>query len=110
MIPAPPNLVASYKHEEPMHHRTEKQIVAFDDDGSPLVIGDGSKQQDRRLVRADRYRNYDGITEDPHPRTVALLPAGGWRIEHFPRRWRALVATARRLGTQGGRSGGAARH
>ena len=80
MIPAPPGLVALYKHGKPAHH-TEKAIIAFDDDGHPLVIDDDGKRDKTRLIRAGAYANYDGMTEDPHPPLAALLPAGGWRVE-----------------------------
>lgn len=80
MIPAPPGLVALYKHDDPSHH-TDLPIVAFDDDGHPLVIDQDGKRDKTRLIRADAYANYDGMANDPYPGYMALLPAGGWRVE-----------------------------
>lgn len=70
MIPAPPGLVANYKGLV-----TPKPVIAFDEDGRAMVIGNGG------LVHADDYNNFDGISdEDPAPVT-ALIPSGGWRVE-----------------------------
>ena len=80
MIPAPSGLVALYKHENPSHH-TDLPVIAFDDDGHPLVIDGTGKLDKTRLIRADSYNNYDGMAEDPHPPITALLPDGGWRAE-----------------------------
>ena len=80
MIPAPPGLVALYKHDKPSHS-TDLPIVAFDDDGHPLVIDQDGKRDKTRLIRADAYVNYDGMAEDPYPSVTVLLPAGGWRAE-----------------------------
>jgi hypothetical protein len=81
MIPAPPGLVALYKHDKPAHH-TGMPIVAFDEDWHPLVIDADGKRDKTRLIRADSYSNYDGMAEDEHPPIAALLPAGGWRVEY----------------------------
>ena len=81
MIPAPPGLVALYKHDKPAHH-TDAPVVAFDDDGHPLIIDMDGKRDKTRLIRADAYGNYDGMAEDPYPPLTVLLPAGGWRIEY----------------------------
>jgi hypothetical protein len=80
MILAPPGLSARYKHDNPKHH-SSIAIVAFDDDGHPLVIDEDGRRDKTRLIRADAYGNYDGMAEDPHPPITALLPAGGWRAE-----------------------------
>jgi hypothetical protein len=79
MIPAPPGVAALYKHDNAPD--TDKTIIAFDDDGHPLVIDDSGKRDKTRLVRADSWTNYDGMTETAGPIT-ALLPAGGWRVEY----------------------------
>ena len=78
MIAAPVGLTARYKHDEPPGHWSHKPVIAFDDDGHPLVVGDG--ERDRSLVRADVYANCDGVGDDPYPSVIALLPAGGWRV------------------------------
>lgn len=79
MIPAPPGLTARYKHGEEPGHWSHRPVIAFsEDDGHPLVIGDGKR--DRDLIRAGTYANYDGMGDDPYPAIVALLPAGGWRV------------------------------
>jgi hypothetical protein len=79
MIAAPPGVTARYKHDDPpapgWSHRA---VIAFDDDGYPLVVGDGKR--DRSLFRGDVYANYDGLGDDPYPSVVMLLPAGGWRV------------------------------
>jgi hypothetical protein len=81
MIPAPPGLVAQYKHSEP-EHWTNLPIVAFDEDGRPLVV-DAEGRHKTRLVHAEAYANYHGMAEDPYSALTALLPAGGWRVEHI---------------------------
>ncbi len=79
LIPAPSGIVARYKLEgDGRVHFTEKAVIDFDDDGHPLVVGDGKR--DRSLARADVYANYDGLGDDPYPSVVTLLPAGGWRV------------------------------
>jgi hypothetical protein len=80
VIPAPPGLVALYKHDSPEHH-TEMTIVAFDDDGHPLVIDKNGKRNKTQLIRADSWANYDGMADDPYPSITAIMPAGGWRVE-----------------------------
>jgi hypothetical protein len=79
MIPAPPGLVALYKHNDPPHH-TDIPVIAFDE-GRPLVIDRDGKHDKTRLIRADSYSNYDGMAQNPYPGITALLPAGGWRVE-----------------------------
>ncbi len=79
MIPAPPGLIARYKQDESSPLAWDhRPVIAFGDDGHPLVIGGGKR--DRSLVRAGAYSNYDGLGDDPYPPVVALLPAGGWRV------------------------------
>ncbi len=79
MIPAPPGLTARYKHDEPKKHWTHRRVVAFEDDWRPLVVSD-----DHRLEPADRYGNYDGITDhhEENGSYTAIMPAAGWRIEY----------------------------
>lgn len=88
MIPAPPRLAARYRTEgtdnlgTPYKYWDHKAIVAFDDEGIPLIIGERKNGDNRRLIRADTYTNYDGMTEDPDPRIVSMIPAVGWRVAY----------------------------
>jgi hypothetical protein len=80
MIAAPPGLVARYKYTAPKPHWTHRRVVAFDDNGQPLIVSD-----DHRIEPASRYGNYDGITDQDDPDDdpyTALMPAAGWRIEY----------------------------
>lgn len=56
------------------------QVIAWDDDGAPLVIPDSHKQA-RRLQRATDYGNFSHVAPADSP-TVAALPGGGWRVEY----------------------------
>jgi hypothetical protein len=78
MIPAPRGLVALYRCEDGRSTQ-ERTVIAFDDEGYPLVIGglDGR----RSLVRAASFDGYDGTEESLYAPVVALLPAEGWRVE-----------------------------
>lgn len=75
MIPAPPGgILARYKYDHNgRSYYDEKPVIAFDDDGSALVLGD------RCLVPADHCSNFAGF--DAAGGYVALIPAGGWRVE-----------------------------
>jgi hypothetical protein len=74
LIPAPPGTVARYKFDNNGHpYYDEKPVIAFDGDGRALVAGG------RRLVPADDYANFTGL--DERAGYVALIPAGGWRVE-----------------------------
>ena len=79
MIPAPPNLYARYKHTGgPRTFWTYRRVIAFDDYGNALVVG-----QDHQIAGAASARNYDGVTDTapaPHAYT-AIMPAAGWRVE-----------------------------
>ncbi|MEV5691133.1 hypothetical protein [Micromonospora globbae] len=77
MIPAPRGLVARYKHTNPDHYTT-KPVVAFDDDGRPLIM----HETNNRLTPADIYSNFADVAEDPCPNIVAIMPAGGWRVAY----------------------------
>lgn len=79
MIPAPRGYVAQYRHKigDKVHY-IHQPIVAFDEDGDPYVAPNG---MGKRFVPAYSIDNYVGVDEDPEPPIVALLPAGGWRIE-----------------------------
>lgn len=54
-------------------------MIAFDDDGTPMIVGERGKDE-RRLVPAGTYANYDGISHDPYPNIISMIPANGWRI------------------------------
>jgi hypothetical protein len=80
MIPAPPGLVARFRHvrsEDGSEYDYPRAIVAFDDEGSPYVIPDDGE----RLVPAQSYSNYVGFGKAPESPIVSLIPAGGWRME-----------------------------
>jgi hypothetical protein len=86
LIPAPPGIVARYKHEEDGRtHHNELAVIAFDEDGGALVLGKDS------LVPATSYRNFDGLSDgSEHAGYSMLIPAGGWRVEFTNRdgsRW-----------------------
>jgi hypothetical protein len=59
------------------------EVVAWDDDGYPMVLPEEppGDREHRGLTRADALADYDGVEEDPFPRIIALIPAGGWRVE-----------------------------
>lgn len=80
VIPAPPGLVARFKHSDTngKPHYSQMQVIAFDDDGYPMVLHD--KCHDLR--RANSYTNFADVGEDSHPPIVAMIGAGGWRIEY----------------------------
>jgi hypothetical protein len=101
LIPAPPGLVARYKHQGVKTTWTHRRVIAFDEDWQPLVISD-----DHRLEYAGRYGNYDGIEDLADPDVgdlAAIMPAGGWRIEYANEdgsKWaEPLVGWALRNGT-----------
>jgi hypothetical protein len=92
MISAPEGLCAVYDDEhgskdhlwDSRHHRT--QIVAFNDDGEPLVPGK------RELELARRYKNFLGIisTRDPDAsdvRIMSVIPGDGWYVEWSEEVW-----------------------
>lgn len=76
VIPAPPGLVARFRQGESRIF-SSKPVIAFDDDGYPLVL----HEKYHYLIRPDSYSNFVSVVDDPHPPVVALLPSGGWRIE-----------------------------
>lgn len=82
MIPAPRGYVAHFARKKPdgTTALTSKRVIAFDEDGIPCVLSDA----ERSLVRADSASNagdYGWTNEGAHPPILALIPAGGWRIE-----------------------------
>ena len=75
MIPAPPGIVARYKHEDGKYH-SELAVIAFNTEGEALVLGESG------LVPATGWRNFDTLSDSPqHSEYAQLIPAGGWRVE-----------------------------
>lgn len=81
MIPAPKGLEAHYEREARggTARYTTRDVLAFDDDGTPLVLG--GENRGWRLVSASAYRGFTGIYPGDRP-FVATLPADGWRVEY----------------------------
>lgn len=77
MIPAPPGIYAEYLPSGNHDSYRAKQIVAFDDDGSPLVVNEKTGQ----LVAA-RYaeRGFKGV--GGVGKIVQVIPAPGWFGEY----------------------------
>jgi hypothetical protein len=74
-----PELVARYAHEDAAGtYFTIRPIIAWDDNGEPLVVSDTSG----RLMPARNVAGFAGVIEDPDPQLVAVVPAGGWQAEH----------------------------
>lgn len=81
MFPAPRGLVAWFTYAalgDGKARNAKKPIVAFDADGFPYV----TPSQGKSLIRADADRHFELIAEATYPPYDALIPAGGWRIEH----------------------------
>ncbi|GAA3256010.1 hypothetical protein [Streptomyces lavendulae] len=82
MIPATQSHEARYKHttEHPngttTAHYTSKRVVAWDNDGHPLVVG-----RDNTLCRASSWGNYHDVDLSA-ARVVAVIPGAGWRGEY----------------------------
>jgi hypothetical protein len=76
VIPAIQPYVAHYKHvDNGRTYHSTKPVIAWDDDGKPLVADDS------QLVRASRWTNYDGVMEADAP-VIAALPGQGWVVEY----------------------------
>lgn len=79
MLPAH-GYVALYEHQRtvpdgaPQSVETTAPVVAWDDEGHPLVVRDG------RLQGADSRPGYVGLRAARAP-AVAVLSGGGWRAE-----------------------------
>ncbi|MGW1681389.1 hypothetical protein [Saccharopolyspora sp. NPDC002376] len=98
MIAAQPGITARYNIKESDENRKivsrqlARPVIAFTDDGEPLVIGDASKCENRKLIRADVYDNYIGMTYSPvvlGPLGVnpALPGASSDEVESQPSQW-----------------------
>jgi hypothetical protein len=81
MIPAPKGLQAHYEREDRggTARSTIRDVLAFDDDGTPLVLG--GESHGWRLVSASTYCGFTGIYPGDQP-FIATLPADGWRVEY----------------------------
>ncbi|MFH0244441.1 hypothetical protein ACGRHY_18955 [Streptomyces sp. HK10] len=82
MIVPSQRFTAIYRHEgsadgKTRTHYTNKPVIAWDDDGNPLVV-DGKTG---RLRDAGSWSNYVGVHEG-EPVVVAALPGDGWRAEY----------------------------
>lgn len=73
MIPADRSHYAVYENTEG-ERTAARQIVAWDDDGHPLVVGALG------LTRAEECGNFRRIRHDTAP-IVAAIPGDGWLIE-----------------------------
>ncbi|MBO0844571.1 MAG: hypothetical protein J2P22_04050 [Nocardioides sp.] len=79
MIPnTNPEIGASFKETDD-HPRFTRPVIAWDDDGTPLVNGR------RRLVRADNFDGYAGLVGGEfydEERYIGLIPGGGWTVTY----------------------------
>lgn len=77
MIPAEKGYLAIYGRTDDngrlVQINDERDVIAWDDDGEPLVLGDA------RLVRADWYPNFRQIRQDDRE-IVSMIPAGQFSI------------------------------
>jgi hypothetical protein len=78
VIPAERGYTAIYRPEGDQYH-LEREVVAWEDDGSPLVL---SETDGKGLVPAASYPGLDCI-EKRSP-LVAFLNGGGWRCDDRP--------------------------
>lgn len=75
MIAARPGYVAVYERGE--HYHPSYKVVAWDDDGMPLVLSWEGEPQG--LTRADEHNGYIGVSYDREPPIVQVMPAvAGW--------------------------------
>jgi hypothetical protein len=81
MIPAPEGLQAHYEREASggTAHSTTRDVLAFADEGTPLVLG--GENHGWGLVPASAYPGFTGIYPGDMP-LVMTLPADGWRVEY----------------------------
>lgn len=79
MFAAQPGILAQYQekeqYEKSASSQTVKPVIAFTDDGIPMVIGNEETEYSRNLVRADSYDNYIGMAYHP----VVAGPLGLYR-------------------------------
>lgn len=81
MIPATSPYRAAFKHRNGAGgtYYEYMPVIAWDDEGNPLVACDDGKSQ--RLLPARTYNNFAHVEPDEQ-RIIALIPGGGWRVEH----------------------------
>lgn len=71
MFTAPLGILAQYQREglddqgHPHTHQWNMPVFAFTNDGKPMVIDDEAAGHHQRLVQADTYDGYVGMTCDP---------------------------------------------
>lgn len=75
MIKAEHGHVARYEATEGNHKPRNKDIVAWADDGHPMVVGS------KGLVRADSFPGYFGVDLNGEPRVLSFLSGNGWMVE-----------------------------
>jgi hypothetical protein len=82
VIKAPRGYRAVYSHEKPHAHTTTKDVVAFDDDGQALVLGDRGG-----LVPATSYTNFKDINEpgeyENRYEVEHMISGGGWMARRY---------------------------
>jgi hypothetical protein len=76
VIPAPPGIHAEYliKREDGKTRITSRAVIAFNDDGEPLVAGR------QNLVTASAYGKYE-LEDFGDGGYTAVIPGGGWCVE-----------------------------
>lgn len=78
MIPASQPFEARYRHgEKGNFHYTTKRVVAWDNEGYPLVVGRDGCQLDR----ANSWSNFQDVGPVDSA-VVAALPGAGWLAEY----------------------------
>lgn len=77
MIPATHPYEARFTHKNDDGRTTFsfKPVIAWDDDGQPLVAGK------RKLMVASSFTNFDRIMAADDSPVVATVPGDGWRAE-----------------------------
>lgn len=85
MIKADPGHSAWYEAAKKGEKSSIKKVVAWDDDGNPMVVGRKDHSTvgltHKQLVRADSLPGYEGIYLDPDPLPLAFIPGNGWMAE-----------------------------
>lgn len=97
MIKAEPGYHAKYAANEQRIKPSAKDVVAWADDGHPMVVGD------KGLVRAESLPGYEGLGLDGSPMPFAFIPGNGWMVERENGERDPLVAWA--MCTYGGGEG-----
>lgn len=110
MIKAEPGHSAYYGEVEEEAGKVKahvKKVVAWADDGHPMVVGyqdHPTARYHKALVRAESLPGYEGIGVDGDPLPFAFIPGNGWMVEREDGSKEPLVAWA--VGTYGGGTAG----